>query len=77
MSLLQSSPEEKDMQLRVDGEQTRELWLKRLTKASLDYITTKKKMEREKHEKCKLISEHCKCSSVTQGLFVHSQLFVF
>ena len=44
------------MLLRVDGENERDQWLKRLTKASLDYITTKKKMEKMKQEKCMLLN---------------------
>ena len=52
LSLLQSSPEEKDILLRVDGEKARDQWIKKLTKASLEFITTKKKMEREKQEQC-------------------------
>ena len=50
LNLQQSSPEEKDILLRVDSEKARDEWVKMLTKASLDYITTKKKMEREKRE---------------------------
>lgn len=53
MNLLQTSPEEKDILLRVESVQARDQWIKKLTKASLDYITTKKKMEREQKEKCK------------------------
>jgi len=47
-----SSSEEKDILLRVDTENVRDLWFKKLGKASVDYVTTKKRMEREKQEKC-------------------------
>jgi len=63
LSLLQSSPEEKNILLRVDGERDRDQWQKKLTKASLDFLTTKKKMEREKKEQCKLWSGSF-CNSV-------------
>ncbi len=53
LTLQQSSPEEKDILLRVETEKARDEWVKMLTKASLDFITTKKKMEREKKEQCK------------------------
>ena len=53
LTLHQSSPEEKDILLRVDTEQARDQWIKMLTKASLDFVKTKKKMEREKQERRK------------------------
>lgn len=52
LSLLQTSSEEKDVLLRVDSEKARDQWIQKLTRASLDFITTKKKMEREKREQC-------------------------
>ncbi len=57
LSLLQPSSEDKDILLRVDGEQPRDMWIKKITKASLDFITTKKKMEREKKEKCEFVRD--------------------
>ena len=59
LSLTQNSPEEKDILLRVDTEKARDEWIKKLTKASLDYLTTKKKMEREKQEQCMLYISNC------------------
>ena len=53
LNLIQSSPEDKDILLRVETEQSRDQWVKKLTKASLDFMTTKKKMDREKQEQCK------------------------
>lgn len=53
LTLHQSSPEEKDILLRVDTEKARNQWIQLITKASLDFITTKKKMEREKREQRK------------------------
>ena len=41
--------------LRVDAENVRDQWLKILTKAGVDFITTKKKIEKEKQEQCKTL----------------------
>ena len=73
LTLHQSSPEDKDILLRVETEQARDQWVKSLTKASLDFITTKKKMEREKQEQrehvvlctlCVNIAPTCACTDM-------------
>ncbi len=46
---------DKDIPLRADSDHKRDQWLKIITKACLDFVTTKKKMEREKREQ----SEWC------------------
>ena len=50
MFLMSHSSEEKDLPLRADSDHKRDQWLKVVTKACLEYMTTKKKMEREKME---------------------------
>ncbi len=50
MFLLTHGSEEKDIPLRADSDHKRDQWVKLITKACLDFVTTKKKIEREKKE---------------------------
>ena len=45
--------EDKEVPLRAETDKVRDQWMQQITKATLDYVTTKKKMDREKEEQCK------------------------
>ena len=45
--------EDKEVPLRAENDKVRDQWMQKITKATLDYVTTKKKMDREKEEQCK------------------------
>ena len=47
------SSEDKEVPLRAESDKVRDQWMQQITKATLDYVTTKKKMDREKEEQCK------------------------
>ena len=48
--------EEKEVPLRAENDRVRDKWMQKITKAILEYMTTKKKMDREKEEQCKFSS---------------------
>jgi hypothetical protein len=45
--------EDKEVPLRAESDKMRDQWMQQITKAALDYVKTKKKMDREKEEQCK------------------------
>ena len=45
--------EDKEVPLRAESNKVRDQWMQKITKATLEYVTTKKKMDREKEEQCK------------------------
>ena len=51
--LLMHTSEDKEVPLRAESDKVRDQWMQQITKATLDYVTTKKKMDREKVEQCK------------------------
>lgn len=51
--LMMHTSEEKEVPLRAENDRVRDQWMQKITKATLDYMTTKKKMDREKEEQCK------------------------
>ena len=52
--LIMHTSEEKEVPLRAESEKVRDQWMQKITKATLEYMTTKKKMDREKEELCKI-----------------------
>ena len=51
MFLLITASEEREILLKAESDRMRDQWMQKITKASLAYITTKKKQEREAQEK--------------------------
>ena len=45
--------EDKEVPLRAESNKVRDQWMQKITKATLEYVTTKKKMDKEKEEQCK------------------------
>ena len=57
--LIMHSSEEKEVPLRAENDRVRDQWMQKITKATLEYVTTKKKMDREKEEQCKFSNGLC------------------
>ena len=61
------SSEEKEVPLRAENDRVRDQWMQKITKATLEYVTTKKKMDREKEEQC----------TFSNGLCYHNRYSVY
>ena len=53
--LVMHTSEDKEVPLRAEDDRARDQWMQKITKATLEFMTTKKKMDREKEEQCKLV----------------------